>query len=344
MKQDTPSVLKSEIDKIEVPQDKLDTAIHQALNKGKKQKVKTPKNKLAIYISAAAILFFSIFVGSAFVFAPIGSMASKIPYLGAVFQSSDLTDVIMKDLDKKGYKINSVSATYLPTKEIEVNVMGNDQYFNAVKSDVKEEVRQILKAKEYDGYNIKLTKYKELKNPGLTKQQQKDKEVITEAVSKEMTLKKYNFNTIEVDPFSKEVFVDLKGDISYYDDHKDLANAAVKEALGKSDHSDYKVHITNSTPIIIKKQNDIGGDITSKIGEGLLSKKEYKVTEVGYVEEPLTFNIKTSVNASDSSSKVLAQNIEKEVKQLTDLKNVKEKLNGKSYKVVIYSKDGKKLN
>ncbi|WP_341285747.1 DUF4030 domain-containing protein [Priestia megaterium] len=344
MKQDTPSVLKSEIDKIEVPKDKLDTAIQEALNKGKKQKIKTPKNRLAIYVSAAAILFFSIFIGSAFVFAPIGSMASKIPYLGAVFQSSDLTDVIMKELDKKGYKINSVSATYLPTKEVEVNIMGNDQYFNAVKADVKKEVQQILQAKGYDSYSIKLTKYKELKNPGLTEQQQKDKKVITAAVSEEMAQKKYNFNTIEVDPFSKEVFVDLKGDISYYDDHKNLANTAAKETLEKVDHSDYKVHITNSTPIIIKKQNDIGSDITSKIGEGLLSKKEYKVTEVGYVEEPLTFNIKTSVNASDSSSKGLAQKIEKEVKQLTELKNIKEKLDGKSYKVVIYSKDGEKLN
>ncbi|NGY88710.1 hypothetical protein F6Y05_37640 [Bacillus megaterium] len=180
-------------------------------------------------------------------------MASKIPYLGAVFQSSDLTDVIMNDLDKKGYKINSVSATYLPAKEVEINIMGNDQYFNAVKGDVKEEVQQILQAKGYDSYSIKLTKYKELKNPGLTEQQQKDKKVIAEAVSKEMAQKKYNFKTIEVDPFGKEVFVDLKGDISYYDDHKDLANTAVKEALKKVDHSEYKVHITNSTPIIIKK-------------------------------------------------------------------------------------------
>ncbi|NGY88709.1 DUF4030 domain-containing protein [Bacillus megaterium] len=84
--------------------------------------------------------------------------------------------------------------------------------------------------------------------------------------------------------------------------------------------------------------------MTSKIGEGLLSKKEYKVTEVGYVEDPLTFNIKTSVSASDSSSKALAQSIEKEVNQLIELKNVKEKLNGKLYKVVIYSKNGEKLN
>jgi len=58
MKQDTPSVLKNEIDKIEVPQDKLDTAIQEAINKGKKQKIKTPKNRLAIYVSAAAIFFF----------------------------------------------------------------------------------------------------------------------------------------------------------------------------------------------------------------------------------------------------------------------------------------------
>jgi len=344
MKQDTPSVLKNEIDNIEVPQDKLDIAIQKALEKGKKQKIKTPKNKLPIYLSAAAILFFSVFIGSAFVFAPVGSMASKIPYLGAVFQSDEVSDVIMKELDKKGYKINSVSVSYIPTKEVEVNIMGNDQYFNAVKADVKKDVQQILQAKGYDSYNIKLTKYKELKNPSLTEQQQKDKQVITEAVSEEMAKKKYNFNTIEVDPFSKEVFVDLKGDISYYDDHKDLAKTAVREALGKVEHSDYKVNITNSTPIIIKKQDDIGSDITSKIGEGLLSKKEYKVTEVGYVEDPLTFNIKTSVNASDSSSRVLAQKIEKEVKQLTELKNVKEKLDGKPYKVVIYSKDEEKLN
>lgn len=344
MKQDTPKVLKDEIDKIEVPKDKLDVAIQKALEKGKKQKVKTPKNKLAICISAAAILFFSVFIGSAFIFAPIGSMASKIPYLGAVFQSGDLTDVIMNNLDKKGYKINSVSLTYQPVKEVEVNIIGNDQYFNAVKTDVKKEVKQILQAKGYDSYSVKLTKYKELKNPGLTEQQQKDKEAITEAVSEEMVLKKYNFKSIEVDPFSKEVFVDLKGDISYYDDHKDLANTAVKEALEKADHSNYKVHITNSTPIIIKKQNDVGGDITSKIGEGLLSKKEYKVTEVGYIEDPLTFNIKTSVSASDYSSKELAQKIEKEVQQLTELKKVKEKLDGKPFKVVIYSKDGEKLN
>ena len=147
-----------------------------------------------------------------------------------------------------------------------------------------------------------------------------------------------------MDPFGKEIFIDLKGDISYYDDNKDKVKKAAQEELNGTNYGNYKVQVTNSTPIIIKKENDIGSDITSKIGEGLLSKKEYKVTEIGYIEDPLTFNIKTSVSSSDSSSKTLAQKIEKEVNQLLELKTVSSKLEGKSYKVIIYSKDGKKIN
>jgi len=344
MKQDTPSVLKSEIDKIKVPEDKLNFAVQKGIEKGKKQKIKPSKNKTAMYVSAAAILFFSVFIGSAFVFAPVGTVASKIPYLGAVFQSDEVSDVIMKNLEEKGYTINSVSVSYIPTKEVEVNVMGNDDYYNSVKGDIKDEVNKILNAKEYDTYDIKITKFKESKNPGLTKQQQKDKKIITEAISNKMAQEKYNFNTIEVDPFGKEIFIDLKGDISYYDDNKDKVKKAAQEELNGTNYGSYKVQVTNSTPIIIKKENDIGSDITSKIGEGLLSKKEYKVTEIGYIEDPLTFNIKTSVSSSDSSSKALAQKIEKEVNQLLELKNVSSKLEGKSYKVIIYSKDGKKIN
>lgn len=344
MKQDLPNVFKNEIDKIEVPEHKLNSAIKNGMEKGKKQKKRPSKNKKVLYLTAAALLFFSLLFGSAFIFSPIGTVASKIPYLGSIFETKAVSAVIMDELEEKGYSLNSVSDSYIPKKEIEVNVIGSNDYYNSVKNDIKEDVQQILKAKGYDSYSISITKFKESVEPKLTVKQQKEKSVITEEISHKLKQSNYKFNTVDVDPMSKEIFINLKGSITYYNGNKDEVKKAAEEALNKTNYDGYGIQATHSTPIVIKKVEDIGSKITSVIGEGLLSKKKYKVTEVSYTEEPLTFNIKTSVNSSDPSAKTLSQSIEKEVNQLMELKNVSSKLEGKSYKVIIYSKDDKKIN
>lgn len=343
MKQDLPNALKSEIDKIEVPEHKLNSVIKNGIEKGKKQEKRPFKNKNVLYLTTAAILFFSLFVGSAFIFSPIATVASKIPYLGSIFESEPLSEVIFKELEDKGYSLNGVGNSYKPKREIEVSVIGTNDYYNSVKNDIKEDVQQILKAKGYDSYSISVNKFKESVEPKLTKEQQNEISIIKETISDKLNQLNYEFNAIDVDPFNKEVFINLKESMQDYNDNKGKVKKAAEEVLNGINYENYKIKASQST-LLIKKEDDIGSKVTSTIGEGLLSKKEYKVTEVGYIEEPLTFNIKTSVDSSNPSAKTLSQNIEKEVKQLLELKSVASKLDGKSYKLIIYSKDGKRLN
>src|SRR4051812_38395311 len=98
------SNVKKEVDKIIIPEDKLEQRIGYAIKSGKK--VKRRFSKRLFNISGAAVLLSGLLVGSAFVSPVMANIVSKIPYLGLIFQSEPITSLILDELEEKGYKIS----------------------------------------------------------------------------------------------------------------------------------------------------------------------------------------------------------------------------------------------
>ena len=331
---------KNEIDKIKIPEDKLNKALENGIRKGKRKK--NPIAKKIVYLLGAAVIFFSLFVGSAFIYSPIGAIASKIPYLSALFKEDSLEEIILQKLVDKGYKVDGVGTSYKPFKQVEVTVVGSSQYYNSVHQQIKTVVNDILQSKGYDSYSIKVVRLKNLDN-NLTEKEKETISFLNKKVSNGLIKSGYNFNSVDVAPWEKTVYIDVEGSKDYYNDVKPKIEKDIKKVLAKNNYSNYEVKVSRIS-LQIKKVDSAESKVVNVIGEGLMSKEKYKVKSITYKEKPLTFIIDTTIQSSDKDSKALGNDIENEVEQLMKSKDVVTRLGDKSFKLVIYSADHKKIN
>lgn len=77
--------LKKEMDNIPVPLDKLDVIIAETMTKNR---TKPSKKKAVLYSVSAAVVGFSLFIGSASVFPVMAKISSNIPIIGTFFNDS----------------------------------------------------------------------------------------------------------------------------------------------------------------------------------------------------------------------------------------------------------------
>ncbi|MES9685866.1 DUF4030 domain-containing protein, partial [Gottfriedia acidiceleris] len=92
------------------------------------------------------------------------------------------------------------------------------------------------------------------------------------------------------------------------------------------------------------RESDKGSKIIPAISEGLMSKKEYKVTEIGYKSKPLIIMVSTSIKSSDLTAKELGMKIDKEINEYLKTEDILSILGDEKVKVIVYSKDKKKIN
>ncbi|WP_281279698.1 DUF4030 domain-containing protein [Terrilactibacillus laevilacticus] len=123
---------------------------------------------------------------------------------------------------------------------------------------------------------------------------------------------------------------------------KNDVKTLAKEVAEANKYTGYNIKVTKVTVKV--RKDDKGSEITHVIAEGLISKKEYKVTEVGYKFNPLTFIISTSVKSSDPKAKELGVKIEKTIQDFLRLEGMKAILKNEPYKINVISKDKRKLN
>src|SRR6478609_3331698 len=113
-----------------------------------------------VYCGIALIILSGAFVSSAFVSPAMAQVAAKIPYLGELFKQEPVSDVLYKELEKKGYKIDSLGQTYYGgKKQIEISVTGSEKYFKSVKGDINKIAKDMLEARHYDTYKVKIIRY-----------------------------------------------------------------------------------------------------------------------------------------------------------------------------------------
>lgn len=344
--------IKQEVDNIEIP-DELHRRVIMGLEKVKNDnsnqlsnitniKKKSSLRRKITYCCGTAVLLFLLFIGSAFVFPPIAVVASKIPYLNLIFQPNTVDVMIFDKLKERGYKINSTSIIYNPKKSIEVRVEGSDDYYNKIKSNIEQIVKEILYSKGYDSYTVKVIKEENNKGFNLSKEDSREKLTIENDLTNLLKQFDYQLGTVEVDPTDKLIFVSILGSNENYLKIKNEVEKTIIEYTKKNKYKGYKINITNENMNLVKVNK--GAQITPTIAEKLMSKKKYKVTGVGFKENPLTFTVNTSILSTDPKAKDLGIVIEKIIVDTIKTEKIKSLIGNESYNIIINSKDRKKIN
>jgi Protein of unknown function (DUF4030) len=331
--------VKKEVDKIQIPDDKLEQRIGYAIKSGKKDKRRIGKK--VFYISSAAVLLLGLLVGSAFVSPVMANVVSRIPYLGSIFQSEPITSLILDDLKVKGYKIRSVGIRYEPKKMIIVYVEAPDDY-NEVKNDVGKITKGILKSKGYDAYSVKVSKSIDKDDYVLNEEETKEKTHLENKVNEKLKEADFKFDWVQVDPTENTIFINVVGSKEYYNTIQDAVKKTAIKVASENNYKDYRINVTRVTVKVTKP--DKGSQVITAITEGLMSKKEYKVSSVGYKSKPLTFIIRTSILSTEPTAKTLGTEIESTIVEFLESKEISPILDKEPYKIIVNSKDNKKMN
>lgn len=302
----------------------------------------TSLSRKLVYSCAALIVLFALFVGSAFISPAMAEIVSKIPYLNKVFQSEPVTSIIFEKLEEKGYKVNGVGSN---AHHIKIRINGSEQYFQDVREDVKETAEKILKSRGYDAYTIKVTKDVEKKIPPVSEREQALEESLA-AIYKE--LRTLQFQVLShgysyPSPNSKKVIIhfDVPNTEKRIEEIKDISN----KSLMKNNLDSYSIKI-NTIDLEQKEKEAKWHRIFPAIYEGLSAKKEYKVTGFAFSfhPEPLQIIIKTSINKSDKDAAEKVHLIERTIIEFLQSQEIKSKIEGEPYELIIRSKDKRRLN
>lgn len=87
-----------------------------------------------------------------------------------------------------------------------------------------------------------------------------------------------------------------------------------------------------------------GAEIAPILEEGLLSKKEFKVTSIGYTTDSLTFSIYTSIDSTDSKSRESIKTLKNTINEFLQSKEIKTIVEGEPVTIKIFNKDNKIIN
>ena len=336
--------VKRELEKIEIPEELRDRVL---LGIERAEKVTKPKKrwsfrkKLLMY-SGVAVLMLGLFVGSAFVSPTMARVMASIPYLSLIFESEPISSIIHEELESKGYGVSSTGAVYKPEKILEVRLEGSDAEFNEAKEDVEKIVKRILKSRNYDDYTVQVKKELVRDEYVLNEQQLQEQTILNTEVTKRIQELDYTFDMVQTDPTEKVIFINIVGSKTYYEDIRNDVEKMALEAARLNNYPNYKINVMRVTTEF--RKTDIGAQITRTIAEGLLSKKEYKVTGIAYKSKPLTFIISTSIEEDNAAAQELADNIETTIVDFLMSGEIVSILNNEPYEIVVYSKDEKKLN
>ncbi|OOE14721.1 DUF4030 domain-containing protein [Fictibacillus arsenicus] len=323
----------------------LERKIHDRIERRSFTSKRNHLGKRFMYLTAAAVLLFALFIGSAFVSPAMAKMAAKIPYLGQYFESENIGYVIHEKLKEERYQISGVGASYQGKKEIFIDIQGDDQYFEKVKNEVQSLAAEILKSRGYDAYSVKVGKYQERilseEDKKFMQEQEKqaeqDENILT-AINKKR--EEYQLEGLGIDSNKKIIEMEVPNTVERTDEMKQQVQKIVSAHTNES----YTIKIKK---INMKKRDQDWrwGQILTMVGEDLMGKKVYKVTGLAYSVYPSPEIIfKTSLKSTDPDSKEHAEQLEKVIEDYLKTDEMKEKVKGDSYTITIRSKDQKKLN
>ncbi|WP_096274317.1 DUF4030 domain-containing protein [Paucisalibacillus globulus] len=317
----------------------------------KKQKLSVARK--FIYATAACLVLFGLFVGSAFVSPAMAEVASKIPFLSKIFEQEPIHEVLTKELNNKGYDIAGTGYT-VQGKTYHITVAGSEEYYNQVKDDIKRLAEEVITARGYDSFKVDVNMVRKLEsdadfNPENDPKYQQS-QLVNEVLNKVIPYLQqegYNIDTYGISfpsPDSEELRLDLE--IEDTEKRTEEIEAAIVEEIEKEGLAvDYtiKFHPFNVQEREIDQKWTT--EILPVIWEGILSNKEFKTEGVGYSYKDGTMNLyfKTSIDKSDNDALELANRIETAIDDFLQSDELKELVGDTPYKVVVRDEDGKEI-
>lgn len=303
------------------------------------------------YVTAACLVLFGLFIGSAFVSPVMAEVASKIPFLNKIFEQQPIDEEIREKLEDNGYKISGTGYS-VQEKTYSVTVKGSDEYYNQVKDEVKKITEDVISSRGYDDYKVKVGQPREVdpaEDPANDPKYHDSElafDVLTKVVPKlqEQGYKIQSFGGGYTGPDAKEIRLDL--DIEDTEIRKDEIERAIMEEINKTD---IKKEVTIKFHPFNVQEKEIEGKWLDKIlpviWEGMLSKKEYKTKGVGYSFKKGTMNIyiTTTVDKADNDAAELANKIEIAIHEFLKSDELKDLVADTPYKIVVMDKDGKDI-
>ncbi|MEB4887636.1 DUF4030 domain-containing protein [Priestia megaterium] len=295
-----------------------------------------------VYCVIALVILSGAFISSTFVSPAMAQVAAKIPYLGQIFKKESVGTEIINTLREKGYKIDLLGQRYYGgRKQIEVRVGGSEKYFKDVKADIYQITKEILEARNYDSYKVKITRYDPAEYEYKPDPRQKKYDKINKEINAELKKQNYHVLDASIAGFDSDARVALE--VLDTEKHIEEIKQVIKDVLVKNNEEKTPIKVYK---INLKKQEQNGrwGNIISDVGEDLLGKEKYHVKMVGYSVHPEPQVVIYTSLSNSEENKQFANELEGIIDEFLQTDDMKAKIKGDPYKIIIYAKGKKKLN
>lgn len=303
------------------------------------------------YTAAACLLLFGLFLGSAFVSPAMAEVAAKIPFLNMIFEQKPIDQVIMKELEERGYKISGAGYS-VPDKKFHVTVRGSEEYYNQVNGEIETITKELISSRGYDDF--KLDVEKESTESIMIEQNERDKNIelvmaVLSKVSFELRQQGYkiyeSFGAGYHGPESEEIIVSLE--VEDTENRTDeIENAILEEVRNKGIQTEVIVELNLINVQAKETEMQWSIEVLPVIFEGMLNKKEYKTKGVGYSYKKgiMTIHITTTVEKSDKEAPVLAKKIENAIEDFLQSAELKDIVGDTPYKIIVEDKNHEEIN
>jgi hypothetical protein len=329
------SELEEEMKKIEVPSSLYDFA--KNIKKEERQRKSTGKisRKRTFQVAAAAVIALGVTAVSAFYNPAVAEIASKIPYLGQVFQTKPVNTMLWDALEKEGYEKFSLGMTPGEVTSFEIMIEGSEKDADRERKKITAITDKVLKSKGYDAYEIKVSSY----IPQVTPLTKEEKELTKLGENLEAALKQAGYNILYVNPFNSQIEVAIpKTETSV----EEIKKATIQAAKNNGYDREVSIEIVNLEQ---NNREDIWLSYMRTIYEGMALKKEYHVTGYGYSykNNKMKMIIKTNLKPSDKEAEETVNKIREEIGKFVESEKQNSNVKEDEYEIIIRDKSGNDL-
>ncbi|WP_313894843.1 DUF4030 domain-containing protein [Psychrobacillus sp.] len=330
--------IKEEMEKIQTPSSLYEFAKNIKDESEKRAGFEKPigrkrgwrKSKFAV----AAIISLGILTGSAFLNPTMAEMASKIPYIGQIFQQP-IYEVIFETLDKEGYKYGGIGMGMWDGKPyIDIELKGTEEYVKQEEEKVLIILTEVLEKKGYDNYKLKVSDINVV-SP-VNKEINEKREELGEKLMSD--LQGAGYTIMSVNALSPVVAVYIP-----------IADKAKEVEIYKAAIELLKANDTPQQVQVIPR-DALKEELKSKwfmvmrsIEEELYLKKEYQVADIKYSYKPekVSITVMTNMEPSEVNTEETVAKIRKEITEFLDSEEVKIMTENQEYELIVQDKNGK---
>lgn len=330
--------IKEEVEKIQTPSSLYEFAknIKEESEKrtGFEKPIRRKKGWRKSKFAVAAIISLGILIGSAFLNPTMAEMASKIPYIGQIFQKT-IYEVIFETLDKEGYKSGGIGMGMWDGKPFfDIELKGTEEYVKQEEEKVLTILTEVLEKKGYDNYRLKVSDTNVV-SPVNNEINEKRKE-LGEKLMKDLQGAGYTIMSVNALGPVFEVYIPVADEAKQVEIYK----AAIE--LLKVNDTPQQVQVI-PRDALKEELKYLWFPVMRSIEEELYLKKEYQVADIKYSYNPekVSITVMTNMEPSEVNTKETVAKIRKEITEFLDSEEVKTMTENQEYELIVQDKNGK---